>query len=139
MPAPPENCTHVGKPSRQAELLPKAEEYLRGKWKELGHAVPSIAGLACYIGYHRESVLRWSKEHPDTWGDIYAKINTYQELMLINGGLDKSFQPNFAKLLMTKHGYSEKVEIDARSGDGSMSPKGLTLDDFYEAAEKRGK
>lgn len=122
MPVSKENYAGPTVPSKQDELFPKAQEYLHGGWRD-HNTVPSIAGLACFLGYHRESILRWSKNHPDTWGDLYAKINTLQECMLIDGGLDKSFQPNFAKLLMAKHGYSEKVEVDATSSDGSMTPK----------------
>jgi len=42
---------------------------------------------------------------------------------LVNGGLSGKFNPAITKMMMTKHGYSDKQELAHTSPDGSMSPK----------------
>ena len=48
-------------------------------------------------------------------------------MLLIDGGLNGDFNAPFAKMLMSKHGYSDKVEADMKSSDGSMSPTVIEL------------
>ncbi len=111
-----------GPESKRDVSLPLGESYLLGHWKKLKNAVPSIAGLACYIGVCRETIYQWGRESAD-WKRIIACISTVQEMTLIDKTLPGDFNPNFAKVLMAKHGYSEKQEIDHTSSDGSMTPK----------------
>ncbi|WP_415843310.1 terminase small subunit [Xenorhabdus thuongxuanensis] len=48
-------------------------------------------------------------------------------MKLINKGLTGDFNSTIAKMMLTKHGYSDKQEIDHRSPDGSMSPAKIVL------------
>ncbi len=105
------------------ELIAKAHEYADGGWIKCGDKVPSIAGLACEIGVHRETIRLWAKDENDPFFGIVCKVLANQERTLINGGLGGDFNAPIAKVILTKHGYSDRVEADLTSSDGSMTPK----------------
>ena len=117
----------VGRPCELNEaVIEKAWLYLKGGYKEQGNAVPSIAGLAFALGKSRDTMYEWAIQN-DEFSDILKCIATAQEMLLIDGGLNGGFNAVFAKMLMTKHGYSDKVETDMKSSDGSMSPTVIEL------------
>ena len=111
----------VGRPNQMIEKKELAKKYLFEGWKDAGDIVPSIAGLSCYLGVTRETVYD-CKSKDKEYSDILASIMAIQERELLNGTLGGSFNAPFAKLMMTKHGYSDKVEQDVKSSDGSMTP-----------------
>lgn len=128
----------VGRPSElNDDVIDCAWAYLKGGWRDQGNAVPSVAGLAFALGKSRKAVYEWASQN-DELSNILHSIQTAQEMLLIDGSLTGDFNASFAKLLMTKHGYSDKVEADVRSGDGSMSPKSVfaSADDFKQAARE---
>jgi hypothetical protein len=113
------------------EIVEMAKEYLE-TFSDLGDVVPTIAGMACEIGRARSTLYKWAGEDgKEEFSDIFNQVAEYQERRLVNGGLSGGFNPAVTKMMLTKHGYSDKSEIDHRSGDGSMTPKGKSLDDFY--------
>ncbi len=116
-------------------LLDKAQDYVEN-YADYGDAVPTIAGLACELDMHRETLYAWSKDESKTeFSDIFKKVQQAQERKLVNGGLAGGFNPAVTKMMLTKHGYSDKQEIDHSSADGTMSPTGKSLDDFYSDSE----
>lgn len=117
----PDEKRPVGRPSELPQTLEKAKEYLNGGWKDIGDLVPSIASLACYCGKHRDNIYEYMKQSQE-FTDIAKAISTLQESTLLRGGLSGDFNPSISKLILSKHGYSDKVEQDVRSSDGSMSP-----------------
>ncbi|STZ77355.1 terminase small subunit [Bergeriella denitrificans] len=118
----------VGRPLGSSKLTDEVIEcawaYLKGGYKEQGNAVPSIAGLAFALGRSRECVYEWARKN-ENFSDILKAINTAQEMLLIDNTLTGEFNAPFAKLLMTKHGYTDKV--DNTSSDGSLSPTVIKL------------
>jgi putative protein p17 len=117
----------IGRPCELNEaVIEKAWLYLKGGYKEQGNAVPSIAGLAFALGKSRDTMYEWATQN-DEFSDILKCIATTQEMLLIDGGLNGDFNAPFAKMLMSKHGYSDKVEADMKSSDGSMSPTVIEL------------
>ncbi|HHR6456587.1 TPA: DNA-packaging protein [Providencia alcalifaciens] len=118
--------TKMGRPSKFAESLVKAKEYLMGGYETVGDVVPSVAGLACYLGVSRKTVYEWVKESTDL-SDTLEGILAMQENKLINKGLNGDFNPTITKLMLANHGYSEKQEVDHRSSDNSMSPTKIVL------------
>ena len=107
----------VGRPSKyNADLLKQAENYMLGGWKEVNDTIPSLAGLACYLGLSRETVNAWSNEKPE-FSDITRGILALQERELINRGLLKEFDSGISKLVLGKHGYSDKQQIDQNNND----------------------
>ena len=110
----------VGRPCGLDEaVIEKSWLYLKGGYKEQGNAVPSVAGLAFALGKNRDTMYKWAAQNNE-FSDILKCIATAQEMLLIDGGLNGDFNAAFAKMLMTKHGYSDKVETDMKSSDGSM-------------------
>ncbi|ENN6350603.1 DNA-packaging protein [Providencia rettgeri] len=97
-----------------------------GGYETVGDVVPSVAGLACYLGVSRKTVYEWVKESTDL-SDTLEGILAMQENKLINKGLNGDFNPTITKLMLANHGYSEKQEVDHKSSDSSMSPTKIVL------------
>lgn len=116
----------VGRPSKLGESLEKAKEYLLGGYENVGEIIPSIAGLACYLAISRSTVYEYQKENKE-FSDILEAVLSLQESKLINKGLSGDFNPTVTKLILTKHGYSDKQEVDLSSSDGSMRPTTIQL------------
>lgn len=116
-----------GRPSEYTdEKVALARMYLEGGWEEQGDAVPQIAGLALAMGITRETARVWSKdEEKQEFSVIFTRVQAIQERKLINRGLSGEFNPAITKMMLTKHGYSDKQEIDHTSLGESMSHKGV--------------
>jgi|DEB0MinimDraft_10_1074344.scaffolds.fasta_scaffold61332_2 hypothetical protein len=113
----------AGRPSDYTPKIVKAAwKYVNGGWIEAGDKVPSVAGLACEIGIHRETCYDWARDEEKEFSDILNAIAKKQERELVNNGLDGTFNPPITKMMLSKHGYSDRVENDHTSSDGSMSP-----------------
>ena len=111
----------VGRPNTLNSKKDDATKYLYGGWKEVGDIIPSVAGMACYLGVTRETIYDWQRKDTE-FSDTMNSVMAIQEREILNGTLGGTFNAPFAKLLMTKHGYSDKVEQDNKSSDGSMTP-----------------
>lgn len=116
----------VGRPSELPETIEKAKEYLHGGYETVGEVMPSVAGLACYCGKSRETMYDYQKQSSE-FSDIVASVLTLQESKLLNNGVTGVFNATITKLLLTKHGYSERHEVDNKSSDGSMSPQPTSI------------
>ena len=120
----------VGRPTDYTpEMQAKASGYIY-QLEELGHVVPSRAGLCCYLGIGRQTSYEWQKIH-DEFKYTLQDVEIMQEHLALNGGLNNALNSTIVKLVLANHGYSDKQDINHGSKDGSMSPKGKTLDDFY--------
>ena len=47
-----------------------------------------------------------------TFSNIFEKLMSEQEKVLVNKGLTGDYNSTIAKLILTKHGYSDKQDID---------------------------
>jgi hypothetical protein len=79
--------------------------------------LPSIEGLAAFLGISKDTVYQWEKIHP-AFSDVLHTLRTQQAERLINNGLSGDYNPVIAKLLLTKHGYAEKTESEVYGKDG---------------------
>jgi hypothetical protein len=114
-------ANQMGRPSKYDENIQKmADEYLY-KLEELGHVIPSRAGLCCYIGIAKSTSFEWEKSYPD-FSDALRAVEVMQEHMALNGGLSNALNSTIVKLVLTNHGYSDKQELSHSSPDGSMTP-----------------
>jgi len=102
----------VGRPNELFDSLEKAKEYLMGGWENIGDVIPNVAGLACYVGKRRSTIYDYASKNEE-FSDIVEGILSLQENRLINGSLRGLLNPTITKLLLTKHGYTEKQEIVA--------------------------
>jgi len=116
----------AGRPTKLTpELLVKAKEYLDGGYLS-DELVPTIAGLSLYIDISRVTVYEWAKDNPE-FTYIVEKLMGGQEKGLLKGALGGDYNASIAKLMLTKHGYTDKVEQDVKSSDGSMSPTRIEI------------
>lgn len=95
------------------EILDKAQNYI-DTWVNSPRAgrknLPKVAGLAIELGVHRDTIYEWSKEHKE-FSDILDNLLALQEEELIERGLEGSFNPTITKLMLTKHGYTDKSDL----------------------------
>lgn len=124
------------------EVLEQAKEYLMyfvepdSRPDNFNQVVPTVVGLCRHINRGSTTVYNWEKDDDkDSFRDILLEVKEMQHLNLVNGGLAGGFNPAVTKMMLTKHGYSDKQEIDHSSADGTMSPTGKSLDDFYSDSE----
>lgn len=91
------------------ELLEKAREYQQNCPDEL----PSVAGLAIVLGVARKTIYDWaSQEDKEEFCNIVEALMSSQEKKLFEKGLKNEYNASIAKLMLSKHGYSDKQEID---------------------------
>lgn len=124
----------VGRPSLLNEaLLEKAKFYLMEGYKEVENIVPSVAGLACYLGVGKTAVYEWAKESSDPirieFANTLEAVLTKQEMLLINGGLSQKFSAPITKLMMANHGYSDSVKQDI---DMSAKIETKSMEDIFK-------
>lgn len=96
-----------------AGTLIKARRYVNAKYPNAEEAIPTVDGLAVYLGVARETIYAWSKE-PDKkeFSDTVRTLLTKQGRTLQNGGVSGSFNPTITKLILgTNHGMREKVDV----------------------------
>lgn len=112
------------------DILLKAAEYVQCFLDDESRAelsppqvIPSHVGLFRYIGIGKTTGYRWKDEEgKEQFRDILEECLDLQHIMLVNTGLVGGFNPVVTKMILTKHGYSDKIEQQHTSPDGSMSP-----------------
>lgn len=104
-------------------MIPESEKDMENEVE----VIPSVAGLALYLGVHRSTLYEWGKQNKD-FSDTLGSLQDVQEVSLLNGGLRGRFNPAISKLALANHGYSDKQEIDNKSSDGSMTPKPTVIE-----------
>lgn len=124
----------MGRPTKlNDELIAKAKEYVYD-FRSNDDIIPSVAGLACYLDIARSTIYKYKDENPD-FSDILERIEQLQEKMLINGGLMGDFNAPITKLMMTKHGYSDKQDVDHTTGGKEIK---AGLGHFYGRGDDDG-
>ena len=131
-----QNKRPVGRPTKyNDELQALADTYIFS-YKEQGDVIPSRVGLCCFLGIAKSTSFEWADIYPE-FSATLAAIDALQENVALNRGLDGTFNATIVKLVMANHGYSDKQELAHTSPDRSMSPKGRTLDDFYDDVQAK--
>lgn len=117
----------AGRPTEYSEEVAKLAKLYLEDYRDNGEAVPTIVGLCRYIDRARSTVYKWASEvDKPEFSDIVEQLLEFQEFDLVNRGLNNELNPQIAKTMMAKHGYSDKQEVDHKSTDGSMSPERLS-------------
>lgn len=118
----------AGRPTKyNKQIIEKSLDYLEN-YMTYGDVIPQVAGLALHLGVRRETLHQWAKEDDkEDFSNIFEDVKGAQEKRLINGSLEGDFNPAISKMLLTKHGYSDKQEIqqDVTSGGEKL---GLTVE-----------
>lgn len=110
----------AGRPSDYTpELIAKAVKYVDTEGTVSDDVLPTIAGLAVYLGISRETIRLWAadKNKPEFFG-IVEQLMAKQEKKLINGSIMNDYNATISKLLLSKHGYSDKQETTLQGPEG---------------------
>lgn len=134
----------AGRPTDYGEdILTKSNDYLKScedesksfvimqgdgytKYEErLVVKIPTIEGLARYLKIHRSTLYAWQKEKPE-FSDIIEELQQKQVERLLSNGLSGTYNSTIAKVLLTKHGYTDRTEVkNEHSGEVEMIFKGM--------------
>lgn len=107
----------AGRPTEYTpELVEEALAYLDDYKTKHSHPIPSVVGLCKIINITRTTAYDWEKHEDKEFSYILEKIATFQELDLVNGGLNSDLNPTITKLMLTKHGYHDKQDVDHSGG-----------------------
>jgi hypothetical protein len=103
----------MARPSTLENNIDLAQQYVDGDYVAAGDLIPSVAGLAVYLGKTRETMYAWGRDNKQ-FSDILAKLLTVQEKTLLAGGLGGTMNSTISKLVLSKHGYSDKAEVEQK-------------------------
>lgn len=108
----------TGRPTKYTpELLEKAREYVDGAWKSEGDPIPMLCGLAVKCGITKECVSRWRKDADKAeFNQLCARVESEQERVLLQKGLTREHDNSLTKLLLMRHGYSDKQSVELSGG-----------------------
>jgi|TARA_R110000822_G_C15122448_1_gene474161 hypothetical protein len=129
-----------GRPtSYNDEVLQMAKDYLNyflDNKSEVNlippQVIPTAVGLCAYINIGTSTIHVWDKDEEKVeFRAVLDKIKQVQHVIALNGGMTGVYSAPIVKLLLTKHGYSDKSEQDIKSSDGSMTPP-RNINDFYK-------
>ena len=100
----------AGRPtSLTDEVRAAAAEYIIN-YSELGDVVPQVAGMAKACGVCEKTIGNWAhadKEFLRTLDDLRSE----QHRILVNGGLNSTFNAAISKLMLHNHGHSDKTDV----------------------------
>ena len=116
----------AGRPrTYKPDMVEKARRYIANH-EDYDDPVPTVAGLACVLGVVRDTCYQWAKdEDKPEFSDILSELAQKQERCLVRGGLMSDFNAPIAKMMLTKHGYSDRVDTDLTT-NGKDMPGAIT-------------
>jgi DNA-packaging protein gp3 len=117
-----------GRPTKYTpDRVAKAWQYLEC-YEDIGDKIPSLQGLYLYIDISETCGERWAgEEDKQEFKGITKKCMLMQAQKLINNGLDGTFNSPITKLILTKHGFSDKMESKI---DGEVKLTDMSSDEL---------
>lgn len=113
-----EQRTGPGRPPiyTQEELLEKTHYYFQNYFR-VGDEVPSKVGLALYLEVAQRTIYEWAENDKNKeFSHMLDLIHSKQHQVLTNKSLNGEFNSNIGKLMLTKHGYSDKQDMNHSGG-----------------------
>lgn len=110
------------------ELAQKAKKYAKDGYLAVDEVIPTIAGLAVYLGVSRSTLYEYKKLNNE-FSDTLEMILQNQERLLINRSLTGGFNATIAKLMLANHGYNDKQEVT------NTTSLNMTNQEFEEIAK----
>lgn len=100
----------AGRPTKYHDRMPElVQEYL-DTYKDNQQVIPTVAGLSLHLGVSRDTVHEWSRdENKHEFSDMVKNLLSEQEIICANQGITGEFNATISKLILCKHGYSDKV------------------------------
>jgi len=122
-----------GRPTKYHDGMPQRVFDYLNEYIELGHVIPTKAGLSIFLDISKQTINEWQKEKgKEGFSDSLRKLESEQEFRLLAGGLNGDYNATIAKLGLGNHGYSDKQETK-HSGD--IDIKGLSLEQLEYIAK----
>ena len=117
----------TGRPSKLTDaLIEQAGRYATKDYRLQGEVIPTIEGLAVFLNVSRKTLYNWKAENEE-FLHILDDLMARQAKELFSNGLTGDFNSTITKLILTKHGYSDRVEQDVTSSDGALAPTSIVL------------
>lgn len=106
----------MARPTKYSEeMQAKAEAYITNDtWKDQD-AIPSIEGLAKFLGIARSTIYEWKDDHK-ALSDTLGEIESEQKRVTLNNGITGEFNSTIAKLVLHNHGFTDKTDVN-QTGD----------------------
>lgn len=104
----------IGRPTKYNQsILDDTNAYIDNYETEHGHKIPSVAGLSLVLNIRRSTIYKWAGEDDKKeFSDILDRLNANQERLLVSSGLSGDFNSAITKLVLGKHGYHDKQEVE---------------------------
>lgn len=100
-----------GQPTLYTDDTPQKVMDYMSEWEKLDQVIPSVAGLALYLGVGRTTIYGWAAtEGREDFSNTLEQLQAKQEQILLNKGLSSEFNSTITKLALSNHGYSDKVD-----------------------------
>ena len=117
----------VGRPSKYNEDIQfQADAYVSGEYRADNDVIPTLSGLALAIGVCTSTLDNWGVENTEFLGTL-IDLKAQQERALLNKGLIGEFNATISKLMLTNHGYSDKVREEVSGPDGGAQEHEWTV------------
>ena len=109
-----------GRPTKYNQgILDKTTDYLKNFKETYGDIVPTIQGLTLLLKVSDETISNWKKDdNKKEFFGMLEELKKRQHQALLNGGISGDFNSNITKLVLTKHGYSDKHDSTLSSPGG---------------------
>lgn len=80
--------------------------------------LPTLAGFACHIGVHRDTLHEWTKVYPE-FSDAVKRAKAHQERILVANGLCGLYSGPFG-IFTAKNvlGWRDKTELEHTGPEG---------------------
>lgn len=99
------------------EFLETAYEYIT----DCPDVIHSVVGLCIHLNISKSTAYKWVSEEKEEFSDIIDTVSALQERKLMGGGLSNEFNSAITKLLLSKHGYTDKTETDITTKGKSIN------------------
>ena len=109
----------AGRPTKYNAMMVALAEHYVDHFRDYDDEIPSNVGLAPVLDVCVDTLYDWANdpEKPE-FSDILVKIKAKQRQVLINQGLNGTFNSAIAKLVLGKHGFHEKQDRSVTGKDG---------------------
>lgn len=128
------NKAVMGRPTKYGDhILEQAQFYLEN-YENTGRDehLPTIEGLAVFLRISRDTIHRWRNEaDKKDFSDIVEELLSTQALLLLNRGLNNTYNASTAKLMLTKHDYVEKRENENKNTDAHNGVRKIFLEQGF--------
>lgn len=142
------------------ELIERAKTYIdtcsdqvittdKGSLAYVNVKLPSRVALAKYLGINNDTLIEWCKEKMTDdeernklikqFSEIVKDVDDEQHIRLLNNGLGGLYNPKTNSMILSKHGYSEKIETEQNiNGTLNINNISQVLDKLDNGQETSG-